>query len=149
MGYETKYVNTFKKLTDSEEAQKLFRLNGNRLLIEVLPPRELKTASGIIIAAPSGYDARATAEAFKPTLGVVLLTGPGYIDADGTPIDMDVKVGMVVMVADLGMRYLSQFPGLSDYTKNTIALITEGDVQMQFPSLEAYEAYEDLLGNAK
>lgn len=145
METNTKYLESFKKL-QTEEARQLFRLQGARVLIEVLPAREIKTASGIILSAPKDH-VKVTAESQQHLLGVVLLTGSGYVDSDNNPIPMDVEVGNVVMLNELGLKYFSTFPGIANYTKNTLALTSESDIQMIFPNQEAYEKYEQLLNS--
>lgn len=140
---ESKYLEKFKRL-QTEEAQSLYRLQGARVLLEVLPQKEIKTASGIILSAPKDH-VKVTAESFQPQLAIVLLIGAGYVDSDNNPIDMDVKVGNIVMVNELGLRYFSTFPGIVDYTKNTLALTSESEIQMIFENMEKFEQYEALL----
>lgn len=140
---ESKYLEKFKKL-QTEEAKTLYRLQGARVLLEVLPPKEIKTASGIVLSAPRDH-IKATAESQQHLLAIVLLTGPGYIDSDNNPIEMDVKVGNVVMVNELGIKYFSTFPGVDNYTKNTLALTSENDIQMIFYDITKYQQYESLL----
>jgi len=140
---ESKYLEKFKRL-QTTEAQSLYRLQGARVLLEVLPQKEIKTASGIILSAPKDH-VKVTAESFQPQLAIVLLIGAGYVDSDNNPIDMDVKVGNIVMVNELGLRYFSTFPGIVDYTKNTLALTSESEIQMIFENMEKFEQYEALL----
>jgi len=117
-------------------------------LIEVLPPKEIKTASGIVLSAPRDH-VKSTAESQQHLLGIVLLTGAGYVDSDNNPIPLDVEVGNIVMINELGLRYFSTFPGINNYTKNTLALTSENDIQMVFPNMEAFEKYEALLNEEK
>ena len=145
MENNTKYLESFKKL-QTEEAKQLFRLQGARVLIEVLPAREIKTASGIILSAPKDH-VKVTAESQQHLLGIVLLTGAGYVDSENNPIPMDVEVGNIVMINELGLKYFSTFPGIANYTKNTLALTSESDIQMIFPNQEAYDKYEQLLNS--
>jgi len=140
---ESKYLQKFMALR-TDEAKALYRLQGARVLIEVLPPKEIKTASGIVLSAPRDH-VKVTAESQQHLLGIVLLTGPGYIDSDGNPVDLDVVPGNIVMINELGLRYFSTFPGINDYTKNTLALTSEGDIQMIFPDMDAFLKYEALL----
>lgn len=143
---ESRYLNRFQKLNalTKEERKELFTLNGNRVLLEILPKREIKTASGLIISAPSDH-VKITADATQAVMAIVLLTGEGYVDEDGNPVDMDVKPGNVVMVNEFGIKTFSTFPGLLDYTKNTLAMTSESEIQVSFPSMEAFERYEALL----
>lgn len=140
---ETKYLNRFLKL-QTDEAKKLFDFNGARLLLEILPKREIKTASGLIISAPSDH-VRVTADAAQAVMAIVLMTGTGYYDDDGKPVDMETQVGNVVMVNEFGLRAFSTFPGLVDYTKNSLAITTESEIQMRFKTVEDYLQYEAIL----
>lgn len=144
MSYELKYLERFKKLENVD--QSVFRLNGARILLEMLPQKEIKTASGLVLSAPKDLS-KFSADSQRAALGVVLLTGSGYLDNDGNPIDVDVKVGNVVLVNDLAMRSYSSFPGIEDYVNNSIAMTSEADIQMVFPDMAAFEAYEKLLAN--
>lgn len=140
---DSKYLDRFRRL-QSEESTPLYRLQGARVLLEILPPREIKTASGIILSAPKDH-VRVTAESHQHLLGVVLMTGAGYVDADNNPIPMDVEVGNIVMINELGLKYFSTFPGIADYTRNTLALTSESDIQMIFSNEQAFEDYEARL----
>ena len=89
--YQTKYLEQFKKLEGTK-----YKLAGGRMLVEVLPKAEMKTAGGLIMAAPSSH--KGTADLQRALLGVVLMLGEGYVDDDGKDIEMDVKVGNVVVL---------------------------------------------------
>ncbi len=62
---------------------------GDRLVVEPLEKEE-KTASGIILPETAKE---------KPQEGTVLAAGPGRTDDDGKRIEMDVKIGDVVLYA--------------------------------------------------
>lgn len=138
----SKYLSKFLNLQDKGE---FYRLNGGRVLIEILPKPELKTQGGLIMSAPSGFAKGATFETQSGTMGIVLLTGEGYIDSDGASYAIDLKPGNIVMVNDFGIKSLSIFPGLNDYTANSLAIIDETTVQMTWPTIEAFEEYSKLL----
>lgn len=137
---ESKYLTQFTNVKD-------FKLNGARLLIEVMPPEEIKSAGGLIVAAPSGFAKGSTADTCRATLAIVLLIGEGYVDAEGTEYESTVKPGAVVMVNDFSVRTFSTFPGLRSYTANTLAVIDENNIQMQWESLEQFKSYEEKLNN--
>ena len=61
----------------------------DRLVVEP-QEKEEKTASGIILPETAKE---------KPQKGTVLAAGPGRIDDDGKRIEMDVKIGDVVLYA--------------------------------------------------
>ena len=140
--YTSKYLEQFKRLENNKE---LYRLNGGRVLIEVLPKPELKTAGGILMAAPANFAKGATFETQAGTVGIVLLTGEGYVDNDGTSYEIDLKPGNIVMVNDFGIKTLSSFPGLEQYTAQSLAVIDETTVQMTWPSIEAFTEYSRVL----
>lgn len=60
---------------------------GDRVVIEVAEA-ETKTASGIILADTAKE---------KPMKGTIVAAGPGSVDKDGNRINMEVKVGDVVL----------------------------------------------------
>lgn len=137
---ESKYLNKFLKVKDN------YKLNGSRLLVELFEQREIKTASGLVVSgAGIGKGQVNSADNYKAVIGIVLMTGEGYVDSDGNDIPMETKVGNVVMLNDFGLRYYSDFPGLNDYSRNTIAVTAESEVQMKFDSIEAFEAFEKTL----
>jgi co-chaperonin GroES (HSP10) len=134
MSYETQFLKRFE---GNEQ-----RLRGLRLLVEVLPEREIKTASGLILSAPKTHVA--TADSYKPVIAVVLMCGSGYVGEDGKLVEASIKPGQVVVVNEFGMRYFSQFPRIPEYTQNKIAITSESEVFMDFPSLAAFEEFETL-----
>lgn len=142
---QSKYITKFQRI-NNKEARKNYRLNGSRVLIEILPQPELKSAGGLLLTAPSEI-VRAGVEHMKPILAIILLTGEGYFDSNGDDVPMSVEPGNIVMVNDLALRALSTFPGLGDYSANSIALTDESSIQMQWPNLDAYKAYEALLND--
>ncbi len=136
---ESKYLERFQKL----EANDL-PLRGNRILIEVLPKEEIK--QGSIIVASNLDDHRSSTEQNRADLGVVLAVGSGYFDDEtGGDVAMDIQPGNVVLVSRMGLKLYSQFPGISGYTKETIALTRDNEIHCAWASLEAYQAYREKL----
>lgn len=136
---ESKYLAKFKNTNK--------KLNGSRLLVEVLPPKEIKSAGGLVLSSNSDTH-KATADSYRAVLAVVLMVGEGYVDEAGAAMEMETKVGDIVMLNDFGMRYYSQFPGLDDYTKNKIAMTTESEVQLKFSGAEEFLSFEQTLNTA-
>jgi len=137
---ETKYLERFKKLTKEQ-----LPLRGSRLIVEVLPKEEIKTKGGLIVHADVN-SVKTTTDQNRPTLAVVLATGSGYYDDEtGDDVAMDVPVGAVCLISQMGLKYYSHFPGISEYTGETIALTRESEIHMYWPNLEAYQAYKDAL----
>ncbi len=133
---ESKYERQFSRLRQASTS--LHKLRGASLLVEILPKQELKTKSGLYLAQTDSH--KAQADDYRRDLGLVLLQGEGY--ADGTP--MDIKPGMVVLMP-FNPLVLSEFPGLIDYTKNTLAIVNEGDILLTFDSLKAFQEMSDVL----
>ena len=67
---------------------------GDRLVVEPRE-RESTTASGLVLPETAKE---------KPQEGEVIAVGPGRRDEDGKRIEMDVKVGDVVLYAKYGAR---------------------------------------------
>lgn len=139
---ESKYIEAFKKL-DVQKKDIGFKLNGGRVLVELLPKKEIKTASGLVLSSPDSY--KGTSDNNRALLGIVLLTGDGYIDSDNNEIPIDLKIGSVVVLNEFGVKAYSQFPGVQNYTRNTIVMTSESEVQMTFDSIEEFEKYEKAL----
>lgn len=139
---ESKYLANFKKLNEMKKDIG-FRLNGGRLLVEILPKQEMRTAGGLIMASPDSY--KGTAETQRALIGVVLLTGEGYVDIDGKEIPTEMQIGNIVVLNEFGVKYYSSFPGVENFTRNTLAMTSESEVQMSFDSLEEFKKYEDAL----
>ena len=115
-----KYFDRFKELGTAG-----WTLRGASLLLEVLPKEELKSRGGIILGAAKDTH-KATSEDFRRPLGIVLATGTECTE---------IKVGDVVLMP-FSPLYLSEFPGIGEYTQNTIALTNESDILMVFTDLE-------------
>jgi co-chaperonin GroES (HSP10) len=113
--------------------------------VELLQQEEIKSAGGIVLAAPKDFVRGSTAETSRGTIAVVLLAGEGYYDADGNDVALDVAPGNVILLNDFGLRTFSTLPGIADYTANSIALIDESMVQMSWKSEEDFESYCNLL----
>jgi co-chaperonin GroES (HSP10) len=138
---ESKYLNRFKKLRECGTGE--YTLIGNRLLVEVLPKEELKSAGGLVIATTLNQKSDTTAN--QATLAIVLLVGEGYYDEDGNDAPMPFEVGNIVLVSDMGLKKYTSFPGMAAYTENSIALTRDSEVHLKFPSVEAYEKVKELL----
>lgn len=136
------YLNKFDKVRSSKD---LFRLNGGRVIIQVMPQEELRTAGGLHLVDTS--QAKSDVVMNKALLGVVVLIGEGYVDENGEDVPVDVKPGNVVMFNEVAARYYSSFPGIKGYLKNSLAMISDSDIQMVFPSLNAYSEFSSLVNS--
>lgn len=129
---QTKYLAHFERLKDK------FVLNGNRILVEILPKEEMKTQGGIVIASDlSGY--KTQTEDKRPLMAMIVCCG----DA----VDEQWKPGMVCWITKHPTFY-SEFPGIGA-TENKLALITDdpNDIHMSWENLSAYEAYKKEAKN--
>jgi co-chaperonin GroES (HSP10) len=128
------------------------KLNGDRILIEVLRAEELeKSKGGIILRAPD--DSRSEFNMLKATIAVILETGSGYFDPDtGRDIPLSCKVGEVVWVADANIRFLTTVPEhTAAMPDKVIALANESSIIKSWPSVEAFAQdkilFESLAGD--
>jgi len=140
---ESKYLARFQKLEHAD-----MPLRGNRLLLELLPKEEIKTAGGLIVATQSDY--RTNTQENQCDVAVVLATGSGYYDDDtGEDVSMDLKVGNVVLLSRYGIRAYSNFPGIKDFVAGTIALARDNDVHAAWDSIASFETYKAKIDAAK
>ena len=140
---ESKYLSKFKKLPAGA-----FPLRSNRVLFEMLPREEFKTAGGLIMNG-SLSDHKTSTEMNRGNLAIVLAVGDGYWDGDEQKlVPLEVEPGNVVMIgAQFGLQKISQLPGLAEYTEEKIAVGTEGDIMAAWPNVEAYLAYREALNS--
>lgn len=138
---QSKYLKQF------QAAAGHIRLRGNRLLVEVLPKEEIKSAGGLIMAAPI-TDHRSTLEQNRATLAIVLAVGEGYYDDDTSEdVPMDVTPGNVILINAYGLRSYSEFPALRDYKQDGIAMIRDSDVNAVWKDVEAFKLYAEKLND--
>jgi co-chaperonin GroES (HSP10) len=145
---KSKFLNIYSKYN---EAKPNGRLNGDRLLIEVLRAEELeKSKGGIILRAPD--DSRSEFNMLKATIAVVLEVGSGFFNPDtNEDIPLSSKVGEVVWMADANIRFLTTVPDHSSaMPEKIIALANESSIIKSWPSLEAFmqdkALFESLAG---
>jgi co-chaperonin GroES (HSP10) len=138
---ESKYSRQF---SNAAEAGGLDGLRGDRLIVEVLPKEELVSKGGLVIASDMKHIRSDTTEN-RPTLAVVLAAGSGYVDEEGSDVPLDIAVGSVILVSALGLKLFSEFPGITDFVTNTIALTREGEVHISWPSIDAYLEYKRTI----
>jgi hypothetical protein len=125
---ESRYLKQFEHLAEfTKERPGSFVLVGPTALVEVLPEEELRTESGLYIGKANNQ--RQQASDFQPKLGIVLYLGEGFSDGNVSRL----KPGMVIKLPTQ-LSLLSSFPGINEYTANTLALVNENDVLMWFNS---------------
>lgn len=142
MSLTSKYLERFSKLKTRQ-----LPLRGNRVLVEVLPKEEFKAGnSGLIMAAES--DSRTSTEQNRADLAIVLAVGDGYFNEETGKLEpLDIEVGNVILVSRMGLKLYSQFPGIPEYTKETLALTRDSEVHAAWSSLEEYQAYSKALNS--
>lgn len=145
MSLESKYLEQFKRLSESPACPGLY---GDRLLIEVLKKEELKTESGLILETNAEYHSET--ESNRETMGVVLMVGEGAYDPDaGVEVELDYKVGNVVLVSPYALTFYTKFPGLvGSFELNTVALVRHTGVHMRWESFLHYEEYKKVLNQS-
>lgn len=138
MEIKSTYLETFKR------ASKHLTLPGNKILVEKIDTAEVRTKGGLIIA--ERQDIRSDVKSLKPLLAIVVAVGEGYLDTDSnTTVPLDVKQGSVVILNPNGVMFFSTVPGLLNYSDLKLGISTEGDIQLRFDSIEAYNEYEKAV----
>jgi co-chaperonin GroES (HSP10) len=139
---ESKYLPKFQKMQHAD-----IPLRGNRLIVEVMPKEEMKSAGGLVLKT-SLDDHRNQTEMNRPTLCVVLAKGDGYVNESSGELEpLAEEVGNVAMVSHYGLKILPDFPLLHEYTKDTMALTRDTEIHILWPSIEAMqEAKKKLNG---
>lgn len=139
---ESKFLERFKRL--QAKAENKFSLIGGKVLVERIEEPELKTEGGLIIGNYKGV--KASAHDTKSQLGVVLLTGSGYVDEDGKDVPIDLKVGEIVMLPS-AVTYYSTFPGLTGVTENILGIVQESQIFFKFGSVQDFIDCSKILNN--
>lgn len=137
---ESKYEGFFKRFAELNVDSKHFKLKGPTALIEILPEIELKTESGLILAKALTHKQQSAD--FRPRLGLVLYIGEGYTDGS----NMELRPGMVIFLPT-EVKQLSEFPGLKDYTANTLGIINENDILCYYQSRNSLECVTSSMNN--
>lgn len=138
---QSKWLERFKHLSFNEPHRGCMRVYGDTLIVEKLPPQEVATKSGIIIADASTH--KKTMADGVMSLAVVLMVGEGTYDEDGVEQELTTQVGDVIVVNPLAVEWWSHLP-LAGYEPDTIGYIREGQVRITFPDYN--KAFEVLNG---
>lgn len=137
---KSKHLTFFKQLRDLRP--NFYQLYGSRILVEVLPDPEIRTANGLILTT-TPKSQRTDTEENKFTAAVILSVGAGYYDEDkGEDVPLTLKPGQVVEVVRSGLRRYSTHPALGQqYSTGDLATTKEGDViGLLAESVEEYAA---------
>lgn len=125
----SRYWEKFQRLraAEAKRGRPLLMLKGDQMLVEKLPPVEIKLPSGIIY---SGVDTHKGTMADAATeFGLVLATGPGTMFEDGTEQPCDSKPGDVVMLPG-NVFWYSMFGHLAPYHNYTIGRVRDAQIPM-------------------
>lgn len=140
----SKYYNLFQEVGKLQD--KSFELIGNCLIVEKLPPEEIKSASGLIMAKGNQHVRDGLFDNL-PAFYKVLLVGSGYYDDDGKTVPLNVQPGDIVLMGQHSVRQLSTFgPIVTDGT-TIIGLAREEDISLRFIGEEGYEVVCALLSS--
>lgn len=123
----SRYLEKFERLLKSECNDLI--LMGDNILVERLPPLELKTKSGIIIADAKTH--RETSHDAATEFGVVLMTGPGQVMEDGSVLPCESLPGLVVLLPG-NVTWYSQFGHIAGYEPYSIGRLRDSQVPMWF-----------------
>lgn len=141
---------SFQKEFDTlrELGSSTFVLRGSTLIVEILPPEEIKTAGGLIMASDSNQRKGGTIEAHKVEVGIIRMAGQGYwegpqqaSDLSWTPGEytpLECQPGAIVILPQFSLQLLSHFPGIQRPTGNMLAMIKMDQILAYYPSQEAY-----------
>jgi len=146
---QSKYLGFFKALKETKP--NFYQLFGSRILVEVLPEPEMKTAGGLVMASP-GSNYRTDTEENKFTAAVVLATGKGYYnDETNEDVPLEVKPGQVIEVVRSGLRKYSSHPVLGgQYTTGDLATTNESHVVgLLAESVEEYQLALNAIAELK
>lgn len=131
----------FNRLNESGK----FTLRGTQILVEVLKPQELKTASGIILSADIDQ-VKGGIKAHTLEHGVVLAIGQGDYDFEKREyLPLDIKVGAVVVLPQYDKTVISMFPGMLKPTANKIAIVRAERVLGFYESEQEFEAAQKVI----
>src|SRR5690606_31937900 len=115
----SKYFHRFARLREAG----LMKLRGDNVLVEKLPPVEIKLASGLVMATDLGTHKNTLADAVTE-FGLVLMVGPGQILDDGSTLEVACKPGDVVLLPQNTFWY-SQFGHMAGYSALTIGRVRD------------------------
>lgn len=146
-----KDFNTLRELGEST-----FIVRGANIVVEILEPEEIKTAGGIVIAAPSDHIKGNSVAAHSVQIGKALMCGQGYWqdydeeikgekDEAGRYVPLEVQPGAILILPQYSIQLLSHFPGIQRPTGNKLALVKMDQILAYYPSLEAYNLAKTKL----
>lgn len=142
----SKYLERFKKF--AAEGKEHFQLIGDGLLVEQIPMKEKKTASGLIVNVEGHGKFKNTLAADAPVFVHVVAVGEGYYDEEGgKDVPLNVKVGDIALVGAVSVKWFSMMD-IEDYQPYEIGLCREAEIKCIFRGKESYDRALALLAPA-
>jgi co-chaperonin GroES (HSP10) len=124
----------------AELKERGFKLRGSAIIAELLPAPEVKTASGLIISAPSDHVRGNSVNAHKLEVAKVLDVGPGVWDDESrTYLPLDIHPGQVIILNQYSYNYISLLPGITKPLSNKLVIVPSNGILASYPDERAYE----------
>lgn len=140
----SKYLNAIQTAVKENPDYKLY---GSCLWVERIPEEEIKTASGIYLAATSTKSQIGTISADKPHFVTILAVGEGHYDEDGKDVPLSVSPGDIVLIGTNSVKWFSYLE-IENYEPYSIGLTLESEIQIKFKGREAYERFFKSVNTA-
>lgn len=129
-------------------ATNTFTLRGTSLLVEIIPPEELKTKSGLILATHSDQKGGNSLNAHKIEYGKVLVVGQGTWDDEKREyVPLDVKEGHIVVLPQYSYQLMSTFPALTRPLSNKVAMVASSSILGFFDSEDGFNRAKNAMNN--
>lgn len=123
----SRYWDKFERLRAAEkEVGQLLILKGDMLLVEKLPPVEIRTASGLVVGNAQATHKGTMADACTE-FGLVLAVGPGQLFEDGSLQACDSQPGDIVMLPG-NVFWYSMFGHINNYANYTIGRVRDAQI---------------------
>lgn len=136
----SKYFRAFERLR--KEYPGIMTLSGDNVLVERLPPVEVRTKSGLIL----NVETSTHRDSFTDSLtefGLVLATGPGLWADEGGDIPCNAKPGDVILLPSSTFWY-SGFGSIANYEAFSIGRVRDGQIPLWFKD---YKKAFEVLSN--
>lgn len=139
-------MKEFDKEFAALRATNTFTLRGTSLLVEICPPEELKTKSGLFIATDSNQRGGNSINAHKIEYGKVLVVGQGTWDDEKREyVPLDIKEGQIVVLPQYSYQLMSTFPALNKPLANKVAMVSSSSVLGFFESEDAFNTARQAM----
>ena len=133
MSHRTAFDAHRKELADK------YYLVGDNVLVEELPKAEVKTKSGIVLAA-GGTKAIDGIELGQLMMVRVLDVGPGFYDEEtGEDVPLEVQIGDICAVSRMSIQFFSSFGPLVSSKGQQIGRIRESEIWLRYKGQEAWD----------